>query len=191
LAWILTRSLWRSSAAGRRGGQRAPGRRPRLRGGPLAHPAGDDLCPRPAPRPPDRPAWSRPLALAASHQRPPTRRPGPVAACIAWRVPDAAVLCGVWNQVAGRAAAAGVSARVCPDKSEVMVNGPGDVYMERKGRIEKVAGVTCRVLPVRLTARPGGLLDVANQRRRHCQARGIRRRLVLFVDELDRWRRSP
>jgi hypothetical protein len=38
-----------------------------------------------------------------------------------------------------------VSARVCPDKSEVMVNGPDDIYMERKGRIEKVAGVTCRV----------------------------------------------
>jgi Flp pilus assembly CpaF family ATPase len=38
-----------------------------------------------------------------------------------------------------------VSARVCPDTSEVMVNRPDDVYMERKGRIEKVAGVTCRV----------------------------------------------
>ena len=49
----------------------------------------------------------------------------------------------------------GVSARVCPDKSEVIVNGPDDVYMERKGRIEKVAGVTCRVSPVRLMARPG------------------------------------
>jgi hypothetical protein len=44
--------------------------------------------------------------------------------------------------------------------------------------------------PGNLTARPGGLLDAANQRRRHCQGRGIRRRLVLFVDELDRWRRS-
>jgi hypothetical protein len=44
-----------------------------------------------------------------------------------------------------------------------MVNEPNDVYMERKGRIEKVAGVTCPVLPTRLTARPGGLLDAANQ----------------------------
>jgi hypothetical protein len=35
-----------------------------------------------------------------------------------------------------------VSARVCPDQSEMMVNGLDDVYMERKGRIEKVAGVT-------------------------------------------------
>jgi hypothetical protein len=43
----------------------------------LAHPAGDDLCPRPAPRPPHRPAGSRPLALAAPHQRPPPRRPIP------------------------------------------------------------------------------------------------------------------
>jgi hypothetical protein len=33
-----------------------------------------------------------------------------------------------------------VSARVCPDKSEVMVNGPDVVYMERKEWIEKVAG---------------------------------------------------
>ena len=27
-----------------------------------------------------------------------------------------------------------------PDVTEVMVNGPGDVYVERKGRIEKVVG---------------------------------------------------
>jgi hypothetical protein len=46
---------------------------------PLAHPPGDDLRPRPAPRPPDRPACSRLPALAASHQRPTTRRPVPVA----------------------------------------------------------------------------------------------------------------
>jgi hypothetical protein len=58
---------------------RAAARRPQLRGGPLAHPASDELCPRPAPRTPDRPACSRPPALATSHQRPPTRRPVPLA----------------------------------------------------------------------------------------------------------------
>jgi hypothetical protein len=68
--------------AGRRG-QRAAGRRPRLRGGSLAHPPGDDVRPRPAPRPPGRPARSRPSALAASHQWPPTRRAVPVATAAA------------------------------------------------------------------------------------------------------------
>jgi hypothetical protein len=64
--------------AGRRG-QRAAGRRPRLGGGPLTHPTRDDLRPHPAPRPADRAAGSRSPALAASHQRPPTRRPVPLA----------------------------------------------------------------------------------------------------------------
>jgi hypothetical protein len=43
--------------------------------GPLAHPAGDDLSPRPV----DRPARPRLPALAPSDQRPPPRRPVPVA----------------------------------------------------------------------------------------------------------------
>jgi hypothetical protein len=63
----------------RRRADRAAARRPQLRGGPLAHTAGHDLCPRPAPRPPDRPARPHPPALAASHQRPSTWRPVPVA----------------------------------------------------------------------------------------------------------------
>jgi hypothetical protein len=63
--------------AGRRG-HRAAARRPQLRGGPLPCQAGDDLCPRPAPRPSDRPDRSCPPALAAPHQRPPIRRPVPV-----------------------------------------------------------------------------------------------------------------
>jgi hypothetical protein len=39
----------------------------------------------------DHPARSRPPALATSHQRPPTRRPVPVATAPAGRTPDAAV----------------------------------------------------------------------------------------------------
>ena len=60
-------------------GHRAAGRRPQLRGAPLAHPAGHDLCPRAAPQPPDRPDRSCPPTLAAPHQRSPTRRPVPPA----------------------------------------------------------------------------------------------------------------
>ena len=52
----------------------------------------DSLCSRPAPWPPDPPAGSRPPALAASHQWPPTRRPVPIAARIAAGTPDAAIL---------------------------------------------------------------------------------------------------
>jgi hypothetical protein len=57
----------------------------------LAHPAGDDLCPRPAPRPPDRPARWCPPALAAPDQWPPTRRPIPVTTAPAPVTPDTAV----------------------------------------------------------------------------------------------------
>jgi hypothetical protein len=63
--------------AGRRG-HRAAARRPQLRGGPLPCRGGDDLCPRAAPRPSDRPDRSCPPALAAPHQRSPIRRPVPV-----------------------------------------------------------------------------------------------------------------
>jgi hypothetical protein len=52
---------------------------------------GDDLCPRPAPRPPDHATGSPPSALVASHHRPPTQRAVPVAAASAGRTPDAAV----------------------------------------------------------------------------------------------------
>jgi hypothetical protein len=98
--------------AGQRG-QRAAGRRPRLRGGPLAHPIGDDLRPRPAARPPDRAAGSRPPALAASHQRPPTRRPVPVATAPAGSYQKATRVrgCPEPGRYAGR------SQRKCPAES--------------------------------------------------------------------------
>ena len=46
--------------------------------GPLSCRAGDDLCPRAAPRPSDRPDHSHAPVLVASHQRSPIRRPVPV-----------------------------------------------------------------------------------------------------------------